>query len=65
MNEKRTKKAYEKKTTIWLMKEDTDFIQNVADEYGISQQNAIRMLLYFSRLNKGNLKKDKNIFIIK
>lgn len=59
-----TKKPYAKKITIRLMQEDVDFINQIADEHGISQQNATRMLLYMSRCNMEMLKGSTNIFII-
>lgn len=65
MNEKRTKKAYEKKITIRLMAEDVDYIQDVAAKFQTSQQNAIRMLLYLSKFDVNNMKENINIFILK
>lgn len=58
------KMPYAKKITIRLMQEDVDLINQVAKDYDITQQNAIRMLLYLSRCNIELLKDNANILII-
>lgn len=64
MNSPVDKKTFAKKTTIRLYQEDLDFLEQISAEYDITQQSAIRMLLYLSRCNIEMLKNSANIIII-
>lgn len=57
MSERKSRRQYFHKGTLWLNDEDDQHIQNTSDRLGISFQDAARLLIHLGYINLGKLSK--------